>query len=133
MAEEFLSSYLGEATELVIRQDQEVKELKLLDNGFNIKTEDYDYIFSLLEDDSEVAQRLLELFISQSLPKPDFNDIEFKVENEKGYADLLWKDKKIMLFTKDNEDSYILAKNSSYLCFVLDESLNFTLLLKALS
>lgn len=133
LAEEFLSSYLGDATELVIRQDQEVKELKLLNNGFNIKTEDYDYIFSLLDDDSEVSQRLLELFIGQSLPKPDFNDIEFKVENEKGYANLLWKDKKIMLFTKDNEDSYILAKNSSYLCLVLDESLNFTLLLKALS
>ena len=45
----------------------------------------------------------------------------------------MWKDKKIMLFTKDNEDSYILAKNSNYLCFILDESLNFTLLLKALS
>ena len=132
LAEEFLLGYLGQATELVIRQNQEVKELKLLSDGLKVKAEDYKYIFSLLEDESVITKKLLKLFVENSLTKPDFNDIGFKIENETGYANLLWKEKKIMLFTKDNESSYLLAKNSSYRCFILDESFNSTLFLKVL-
>ena len=132
LAQEFLSAFLGEATELKLQETQEAKELKLLADGLNVKTEDYDYIFSLLDDASNVAQELLDKFIEKSLLKPDLNDIGFKIDGETGYANLLWKDKKVMLFTKDNENSYVLATKSNYRCFILDETFNLTLFLKAL-
>lgn len=132
LAQEFLSLFLGEATELMLRVPQEVKELTLFSDGLNVKTEEYDYIFSLLDDESNMTQKLLDNFITKSLLKPDLNDVGFKVDGEIGYANLLWKDKKVMLFTKDNEKSCVLAKNSNYRCFILDETFNLTLFLKAL-
>lgn len=132
LAQEFLSSFLGEATELKLREQKEVNEINLLSDGLNVKTEDYAYIFSLLDDESTVTQKLLGDFIAKSLLKPDLNDVGFKIDNETGYVNLLWKDKKVMLFTKDNEDSYNLAKNSNYHCFILDKTFNLTLFLKAL-
>ncbi len=133
LAEEFLTQYLGVATELVLKKPQGLKQLTLLADGFNIKTEDYDYIFSLLDDDSAVTQKILDIFAEKLLSKPDMNDISFKIDGKSGYANLLWMDKKVMLFTKDNEDSYILAKDSEYFCFLIDESLDFKVLLKSLN
>ncbi len=133
LAEEFLLLYLGEATRLVVKQEQEIKELKLLSDGFDIKTETYDYIISLLEEESDVISTLAEQLKENSLPKPDLNDVSFKVGDETGYVNLLWKDKKVMLFTEDNKDSFDLAQNCGYKCFILDNSFNIALFVKTIS
>ena len=65
--------------------------------------------------------------MEKNLPKPDFNDIGFKVENKNGYANLFWKEKKVMLFTPDNRDGYELASKCGFICFILDENFHIDL------
>ena len=56
------------------------------------------------------------------LEKP-FQGCNFKnVDNTEEYScDLVWKKSKVMLFTKENEDGYLIAKNSNYKCFYLQD------------
>ena len=50
--------------------------------------------------------------------------VDFDVEGQTGYADLLWEKKKILLFASDNQDGYAIAKQSDYKCYLLDDLFN---------
>lgn len=128
LAIDFLKDYIGEVSQLSLKQNDrriENKDLNLIGNGQYVAGEDYEYIFSLLDDDSPVVKQLQQVFEENDLTKPDYNDIEFTVNGGKSYADLIWTQKKVMLFTADNVEGFNLAKDSVYECFILDNNFNF--------
>ncbi len=68
--------------------------------------------------------KLKDTFKSNSLEKPDYEWVDFDVEGQAGYADLLWEKKKILLFASDNQAGYAIAKQSDYKCYLLDDLFN---------
>ena len=127
LAEQFLLPYVGEVKSLEIPQQTAEFKLQLLADGLPLEDESYEFIFSQLECDLPIVKQLERVFLEKDLPKPDFNDIGFKVENENGYANLFWKKKKVMLFTPDNRDGYELASKCGFICFILDENFHIDL------
>lgn len=130
-AYEFLAPYLGTVTEEIIAPAG-AKELKLLDDGLSVKTESVDYILGLISMEESIRQFLLTEFIKNEIVKPDFNDIGFYVEGKPGLADLVWEDKKVMVFDGQNDDSYSLAKDTNYKCYRIDTVNDAEALIKAL-
>lgn len=62
---------------------------------------------------------------NNNLAKPKYSYADFKLENinEECYADLAWPDKKVLLFAEDN-NSYEVALESDYKCFILGKGFN---------
>ena len=58
--------------------------------------------------------------IDNNLTKPKYSYADFKLDNneEETYADLVWPDKKVLLFEEGN-NSYKVALESDYKCFIL--------------
>ena len=75
---------------------------------------------------------MLTEFIKNEIVKPDFNDIGFYVEGKPGLADLVWEDKKAIVFDSQNDDSYLLAKDTNYKCYRIDTVNDVEALIKAL-
>ena len=70
----------------------------------------------------EEKQVLLEnVFRNGNFEKPDYNAIGFEVNGKKGYADLAWIEKKLLLFCQENRESYLVAKDSEYSCILLTD------------
>ena len=63
----------------------------------SIKSETYDYIFDEFGKD-EVVIRVRDTFKFKSLEKPDYEWVDFDVESQIVYADLLWEKKKTFSF-----------------------------------
>ena len=94
----------------------------MLNDGLSTKTETYHYIFSQLDDLCEEKQALLEnVFSNDNFEKPDYNAIGFEANGKKGYADLAWIEKKVLLFCQENGESYLVAKDSEYTCILLSD------------
>ena len=104
-------------------KDEYKKKLKVTNKNSSIKSETYDDIFDEFGND-EVVIRLRDTFKSKSLEKPDYEWVDFDVEGQTGYADLLWEKKKLLLFASDNQEGYAIAKQSDYKCYLLDVSFN---------
>ena len=131
-AYEFLHPYLGEVKEEIITSPVGTKRIEFLHDGLDVNTESIEYILSLLTINEMVKQHLLSEFIKNKVGMPDYNEISFRIEGNVGYADLLWKEKNVMLFTKDNEESYILAKDSDFKCYLLESIADADILINAL-
>ena len=95
----------------------------MINKNSSIKSEAYDDIFDEFGND-EVLIKLKDAFKSNSLEKPDYEWVDFDVEGQTGYADLLWEKKKILLFASDNQEGYAIAKQSDYKCYLLDDLFN---------
>ena len=87
--------------------------------------ETYEYIVGLLGLDEGESKNLLLLMANNNLTKPKYSYADFKLENinEECYADLAWPDKKVLLFAEDN-NSYEVALESDYKCFILGKGFN---------
>lgn len=121
---EFLLPYKGFTKEITVSHLNGKQKIHLLNKGLNVKTETYNYIVSELGLDLEESKTLEIFFLNEQIEKPDYNDCEFQVDGANGYADLIWLDKKIMLFCPENEKSFHLASNTDYRCFILSPNFN---------
>ena len=114
----------------VIRKPEKkvTKKIRLRTEMCNtsIHDESYDYISSSLDLDNDDLEVLIaDAMRNASVPKPDYSWVDIEVEGEEGvYADLVWRDKKVMVFAPDNRDSYVAAKDSDYKCFIFDTSVD---------
>lgn len=72
-----------------------------------------------LEKEKQVT--LADLFKNGNFEKPDHNVLGFEVNGNKGYVDLAWMDRKILLFCRENNESYLVAKDSEYTCILLSD------------
>lgn len=79
-----------------------------------------------------IRQFLLTEFIKNETVKHDFTDIGFYVEGKPGLADLVWKDKKVIVFDGQNDDSCSLEKDTNYKCYRIDTVNDAEALIKAL-
>lgn len=121
-AYEFLADYIGEISKIEVAKVEDKHKIHLLNDGLSTKTETYHYIFSQLDDLCEGTQALLEnLFSNDNFEKPDYNAIGFEANGKKGYADLAWIEKKVLLFCQENLESYLVAKDSEYTCILLSD------------
>ena len=121
-AYEFLADYIGEISKIEVAKVEDKHKIHLLNDGLSTKTETYHYIFSQLDDLCEGTQSLLEnLFSNDNFEKPDYNAIGFEANGKKGYADLAWIEKKVLLFCQENLESYLVAKDSEYTCILLSD------------
>ena len=68
--------------------------------------------------------------MDEQIEKPDYNECEFQVDGVDGYADLVWLDKKIMIFCADNEGSFNLASQTNYKCLLLSPNIDIIMLKK---
>lgn len=123
LAAEFLKQFEGEIKVIEKIKDEDKKKLKVTNKNSSIKSETYDDIFDEFGND-EVVIRLRDTFKSKSLEKPDYEWVDFDIEGQTGYADLLWEKKKLLLFASDNQEGYAIAKQSDYKCYLLDVSFN---------
>ena len=123
LAAEFLKQFEGEIKVIEKIKDEYKKKLKVTNKNSSIKSETYDDIFDEFGND-EVVIRLRDTFKSKSLEKPDYEWVDFDIEGQTGYADLLWERKKLLLFASDNQEGYAIAKQSDYKCYLLDVSFN---------
>lgn len=121
-AYEFLTDYIGEISKIETTKVEGKHKIRLLNDGLSTKTETYHYIFSQLDDLCEEKQALLEnVFSNDNFEKPDYNAIGFEANGKKGYADLAWIEKKVLLFCQENGESYLVAKDSEYTCILLSD------------
>lgn len=127
---DFLSSYKGHTSEVIAPQVNGNKTLRLLNKGLNVKTETYRFIVSELGLPSQEEKMLETFFLDEQIEKPDYNECEFQVDGVDGYADLIWLNKKIMFFCVGNEDSFNLASQSNYKCFLLAPNADIKILKK---
>ena len=123
LAAAFLKQFEGEINVIEKINDEDKKKLKVTHKNSSIKSETYDDIFDEFGND-EVVIGLRDTFQSKSLEKPAYEWVDFDVEGQTGYADLLWKKKKFLLFASDNQEGYAIAKQSDYKCYLLDASFN---------
>ena len=104
------------------------KKLALKKNIANtaISTENYEYIVGELEiKDEAVKNKLIALMKEYCVPTPDYEEIDFDIDEDSGlYAELLWEKKKVMAFAQSNTESYEYAKDSQYTCFLFDENVD---------
>ena len=109
--------------------------------GVDLSDLDYKSIWSDVKqwavNDTEI--HLLNELISRSqefeVKEKPSRDCEFMMppSSEKYKATLLWKKSKIAYFTSDDEDDYIIARNSDWICFCgNDANVNVDLILKKL-
>ena len=109
-AYDFLINYLGEIVKIERSEPAGTETIRFRDHGLSVKTESYQFIFSQLEELDEEEQLLLrDVFSKNNFEKPDYNAADFEVGERRGYADLAWIEKKILLFCQDNRQSYLVA------------------------
>ena len=120
----------GHTTEVIAPQENGNKKLRLLNKGLNVKTETYSFIISELGFASQEEKKLETFFLDEQIEKPDYNECEFQVDGVEGYADLVWLDKKIMIFCVDNENSFNLANQTNYKCLLLSPDIDIKVLKK---
>ena len=100
-----------------------------------VANQSYDYIVSYLDlnnDENEI--KIAETMRDKMVDKPDYGETDFTTSiGENGYADLIWLNKKTMVFRPGNEGSYKVAQNSNYRCFLFDDSLNVEEFIEAIS
>lgn len=129
-ASDFLLPYRGHMSEIIAPQANGYKKLRLLNKGLNVKTETYRYIVSELGLTTQEEKKLERFFLDEQMENPDYNECEFQVDGVDGYADLVWLDKKIMIFCADNEDSFNLARQTNYKCLLLSPNIDAKVLKK---
>ena len=127
---DFLSPYKGHTSEVIALQVNGSKKLRLLNKGLNVKTETYRFIISELGLALQEEKKLETFFLDEQIEKPDYNECEFQVDGVEGYADLVWLDKKIMIFCVDNENSFNLANQTNYKCLLLTPDIDIKVLKK---
>lgn len=121
-AYEFLVGYIGKIKKIETEKFFGEQKIDFLHDGLSTKTESYHYIFSQLDELDEEKQVLLEnVFRNGNFEKPDYNAIGFEVNGKKGYADLAWIERKLLLFCQVNRESYLVAKDSEYSCILLTD------------
>ena len=121
-AYEFLTGYIGEITKIEAETGSGKQKICFLNDGLSVKTESYLSIFSMLDElEKEKQVTLADLFKNGNFEKPDHNVLGFEVNGNKGYIDLAWMDRKILLFCRENKESYLVAKDSEYTCILLGD------------
>lgn len=94
------------------------KNTGLMQNSFSY-TEIWDNLFDDCEssEEKEIINKLKEYnLVCKS--KPIYGETCILLElNEEVYVDLLWKDKKVMLFLDENYDSYVEAQKTGWKCY----------------
>ena len=100
----------------------------------SISTEKFEYIVETLNlEDDDLEDRITNALVEANVPTPDYADIDFKVpEYEDGYANLMWKDQKVLVFAPENEESYKAALNRGYQCFLINANIELPALIDAL-
>ena len=131
IAAEFLADLCGEIDEICTEEKELAKELKITNVGYSFLSDSYGDIIDNFDGD-DCVKVLLEAFSAKDIKKPDYNDLDFEVEGIKGYADLCWKNEKILVFAEDNIDSYNLAKQTNYNCFIVDNNTNYNNIIELL-
>ena len=112
-------------------------EVKLLGRGMelsgNIAEEIWDYI---IDDCNEQEETIINQ-ISEKSPEHIANAIygeNIQLSNDQTTkqirADLVWPDKKVMLFLSDSEDAYTEANKSSWICFSTNHEMDIDQLIK---
>jgi len=115
------------AATLEITVVKEHFQLLFGDDGQNQKTESADEIWdNLLEDCCTTSEQQIIIAIKKQnvehILKPFYRQSVKIIETEeKIYPDLIWKDKKIMLFLDENKDSYEIAKKTGWHCYCTAE------------
>ena len=109
--------------------------------GVDLSDVDYKSIWSSVKQwaGNDVEIHLLNEFISRSqefeVKEKPSRDCEFTMPPSTGKlkATLLWEKSKVAYFTSDDEDDYVIAKNSDWICFCgNDASINVDLILRKL-
>ena len=99
----------------------------------SVSNSSYEEIIDNITENKALSDRILNVMISNKLSKPDYSWLDFKVnEGDSYYVDLIWIDKKVMLFSADNPDGYHAAKDTEYKCFVIKDDLDLNELIRAL-
>ncbi len=104
-----------------VEQEESTESLDIEEDGLSVKDDDYELILDQIDIDELTRLALLNLMTEKEIEKPDFNQCSFNRQSKSGYIDLVWLDKKIALFTSDNEDSYDLASGSDYKCYLVND------------
>lgn len=86
----------------------------------------WDYLLQDTEDADEIiAITQLKSLFTENKEKPFYQgSIRFVENGQSIKADLLWKQSKVALFLKENEDDYELAKASDWKVFCLEDAFN---------
>ena len=114
--------------EIITAIENKSAEMKIGDISLDLANTDLsDFLTNgyLAEDDIPYFQELLNRMNAEVVYKPTGYGIVIKSgDGSTFYADFLWKDKGILLFTPDNSDSYHKLNNhqSKYDCYMLDET-----------
>ena len=125
-AMEFLKNYIGRVNVSDREHENSRRISKTItpsESGLSIKGMDWESIFNLLGDvPDEIQREMTRKCIESEIEKPDYNDDDFVIDDKTSgyYADLVWTNRKIMIFTPGNEDSYSSAQDSNFKCFMLD-------------
>lgn len=125
----FLKGFLGRVIKQEGKNNNEAEAFEstpliLSGNGLPVKGESIPYIFSLLTCEATQKDALIKIWTEKHLAKPDLNEADFKAGEAAGYADLVWKHEKIILFSEENLDSYLIAQHSDYTCFYANSDFN---------
>lgn len=101
-------------------------QVSFCNNGLNQAAETVRYIWENLLEDCDEEDRAIVEGIAQRCPatiaKPWYAESLRVVETgEEIYADLMWKDKKVMLFLSENQDEYQKAAKLDWQCYCTAE------------
>ena len=110
------------------QEDDESQKLQITfcNNGRNQAADSVEEIWTnLIDDCSEDEENLLKTILKkcpQNISKPWYGESIRVVETgEVIYTDLIWKEKKIILFLKENKEGYEKAKSTEFTCYWLNE------------
>lgn len=110
------------------QEDDESQKLQITfcNNGRNQAADSVEEIWTnLIDDCSEEEEGILKTILEkcpQNISKPWYGESIKVVETgEEIYTSLIWKEKKVILFLKENETGYEIAKATEFTCYCLNE------------
>jgi len=111
------------------QDDDESQKLQITfcNNGRNQAADSAEEIWSdLIDECSEEEEDILNAIrekCPQNISKPWYGESVKVVEtNEEIYTDLIWKEKKVILFLSENHENYQKAKETDFSCYCLNEA-----------
>ena len=111
------------------QDDDESQKLQITfcNNGRNLAADSVEEIWSdLIDECGEAEEDILKAIrekCPQNISKPWYGEsIKIVETSEEIYTDLIWKDKKVILFLSENHESYQRAKETEYNCYCLNEA-----------
>ena len=116
--------------------DRDIYHIQLCGDGQNQSSETFFDIWKNIQEDCEEGpeSEIFDEIISRGrgdLSKPLYKESIVITESGTRYeTDLLWPDKKVILFLGENKDVYIVAKNTDWRCYCTEEQFDIDSFLK---